>query len=204
MKCEDCLAIIEEYFDAELAERESQQVAEHLTACSLCNEVYESLQQEQQLYVHYQRDVEITSALWQGVQASIKSEAAHQAERTPSVSLFDRARQFFGEAFHAPRFSPALAAMLVVAAIGATVLVMNYVNSHSNSTNVAGTIQNGNVATPSNDANANHSSQTGVVAGSNSNTNPKDAPEKDNHEIVAPEKNQLAKNSNACSKGSRN
>ena len=109
MKCEDCLNIIEEYFDAELNQQESAKVAAHLTACETCNEVYLSLEQEQQLYVHYQRDVEVTPALWQAVQASIKQESTHQEVRQ-SAGILEGLRRFFSESFHAPRFSPALVA----------------------------------------------------------------------------------------------
>jgi Putative zinc-finger len=163
MKCEDCLVLIEEYFDAELNNRESAKVAEHLTACVTCNGVYESLQQEQQLYTHYQRDVEVTSGFWQVVQASIKQEAARQETRQP-IGVVERLRRFFTETFHAPRFSPALAAMLVVIAIGATVLVMNYVNSHSNSTKVARGNNNSDATVPANPGNDTKTPQTTEAA----------------------------------------
>jgi hypothetical protein len=175
MKCEDCLNLIEEYFDAELNQQESAKVAEHLTACEICNEVYLSLEQEQQLYVHYQRDVEVTPALWQAVEASIKQESARQ--KTPqSAGILESLRRFFTETFHAPRFSPALAAMLVVVAVGATVLVMNYVNSSSTTkTIIADENKNSNGTNPINNSNENAAPHSGggIVAGGNDNTAPK-------------------------------
>jgi hypothetical protein len=190
MKCEDCLSLIEEYFDAELNQQESAKVAAHLTACETCNEIYESLEQEQQLYAHYQRDVEVTPALWQAVQASIKQESARQQTRQP-VGILDGLRRFFTETFHAPRFSPALATMLVVVAVGATVLVMNYMNSHPNATQIAG--GNNNAATPVNTANANKvEPENKELVGNNSNTAPKKEVEPapvvdpDNHNLVTP------------------
>jgi hypothetical protein len=173
MKCEDCLAIIEEYFDAELNEQDSAKVAEHMVACGICNEVYQSLEQEQQVYAHYQRDVEVSPALWQAVQAGIKQQAAIE-ERAQPESLPGRLRRFFTETFQAPRFSPALAAMLVVVAVGATVLVMNYVNSQSNSTITAGANKNDNGSNPAKKANDNQTPQAGPgeVA-----VTPKDKPE---------------------------
>jgi hypothetical protein len=166
MKCEDCLAIIEEYFDSELDGRESKKVAGHLASCVTCNEVYESLQQEQQLYAHYERDVEVTSALWQGVQARIKQESVGQ-EATQPVSVGERLRRFFTETFHAPRFSPALAGLLVVVAVGATVLVMNYVNSPSSTTTVVEGDKNHNRTAPATSVNNTNTPQVGEVAGTN-------------------------------------
>jgi hypothetical protein len=171
MKCEDCLAIIEEYFDAELKEQESAKVAEHLTACGICNEVYQSLEQEQQVYTHYQRDIEVSPALWQAVQASIKQQAARQDSIQPE-GVVARLRRFFTETFHAPRFSPALAAMLVVVAVGATVLVMNYVNSQSGRPIVADANNNGATTNPANNGNKTPEANNGVVAGGNSNSVP--------------------------------
>ena len=187
MKCEDCLAIIEAYFDAELNGRESAKVADHLIACTICNEVYESLQQEQQLYVHYQRDVEVSPALWQGVQASIRQQATPQEIITP-VGVAERLRRFFTETFHAPRFSPALAAMLVVIAIGATVLVMKYVNSNSIAPTVAG--GDTNVTTPSTNGNENNNSTSTVAGTGTQNGNTNKAPEKKDEEIKTPDKDQ--------------
>ena len=158
MKCENCLGMVEEYFDAELERRQSQQVAEHLASCVSCNAVYESLEQEQQLYAHYERDVEVTSALWQGVQARITQASAQQESHQPS-GVVERLRKFFTESFHAPRFSPALAVMLVALAIGATVLVMNYVNSHSNTTNIAAENKNSSGTDSINQANGNTTPQ---------------------------------------------
>lgn len=169
MKCEDCIGIIEEYFDSELDGRESKKVAEHLTACVGCNEVYESLQQEQQLYVQYERDIEVTSALWQGVQARIKQESVRQETSQP-IGMVERLRKFFTETFQAPRFSPALAAMLVVVAVGATVLVMNYVNSHSINSTVAGGSNNNNGTAPTNSNNNTGPLPKEEVALGNSNT----------------------------------
>jgi hypothetical protein len=191
MKCEDCLAIIEEYFDAELNEQESAKVAEHLTACGICNEVYQALEQEQQVYAHYQRDVEVSPALWQAVQAGIKQQAAIE-ERAQPESLMGRLRRFFTETFQAPRFSPALAAMLVVVAVGATVLVMNYVNSQSTPTMIGEANKNGNGSSPAKSGNDNQTPQAGPgeIAGNKNSApevNPKIAP------VPAPEKEAVVK-----------
>ena len=133
MKCEDCLILLEEYFDAELDARHGRQVDAHLAACATCTEFFRSLQQEQNVYAHYRRDVEVSPALWDAIQATIKQESATLDNRpviaTESVSLLARARRFFAETFAAPRFSPALAALLVIVAVGATVAVMKFLQS---------------------------------------------------------------------------
>ncbi len=191
MKCEDCLGIIEEYFDAELSGRESKKVAEHLVSCATCNEVYQSLDQEQQLYAHYERDLDVTSALWQGVQARIRQEPARQEISQPGI--VERLSKFFTESFHAPRFSPALAGLLVVVAVGATVLVMNYVNSPSNSSTVAGGNNKDNSIVPTN-ANANQSQQpeTQKVAIDGDN----EVPENKDNPLTGPEKKQVPNHPN--------
>jgi hypothetical protein len=142
MKCEDCLDVIEEYFDKELSALRAIEVAAHLVACPSCAEVHESLKQEHAVYSSYKRDIEVTPAIWQGIQARIQQEAVVQpvvAEEAmvESIGWFERMRSFFAENLHAPRFSPALAAALVIVAVGATVVVMNYLNSRNQSTQVA-------------------------------------------------------------------
>jgi hypothetical protein len=193
MKCEDCLAIIEEYFDAELGKRESTMVADHLVACSTCNEAFESLQQEQQLYAYYQRDVEVTAALWQGVQARIHQEVAPQIEHQ-QAGIVDRLRRFFAESFQAPRFSPALAALLVIVAVGATVVVMKYVTPNTNTSGVAKDTPN--VATPSPIGNENSNSSATVRAGNDPNVNKNTSPENEKVVPNTPDKDQLVKNQN--------
>ena len=133
MKCDDCLILIEEYFDAELDARRGREVEAHMKGCAACAGFYRSLGQEQKVYAHYQRDVEVSPALWAAIQAGIRSEAtpavaASEAE-SESAGLRARARRFWAEAFAAPRFSPALAALLVIVAVGATVAVMKFLDS---------------------------------------------------------------------------
>ncbi|MEW6130308.1 MAG: zf-HC2 domain-containing protein [Acidobacteriota bacterium] len=135
MKCEDCLDVIEEYFDRELDAESSNEVAGHLKTCAMCKEVFESLKQEQVIYAAYKREVEVTSALWQGIEARIKQEAVQpvvvKESVVESVGVLARLRNFFVETLRAPRMSFALAAALVIVAVGITVVVMNYLNSRS-------------------------------------------------------------------------
>lgn len=144
MKCEDCLIWMEEYFDGELDARQGREVEAHMRDCADCAAFYQALGQEQEIYAHYRRDVEVSPTLWRAVQSGIRQATATAASVAGSAasnvaaseaptnqtgdiageSWASRARRFFAESFAAPRFSPALAALLVVVAVGATVAVM--------------------------------------------------------------------------------
>ncbi len=127
MKCEECQQFLEEYIDGELEGRLAAQVSAHASSCSDCAKAYRELKQEQEAYTHYQRDIEVTPALWAGVEARIRQEKT--ARSTGGLAgLFERLAGLFAT----PRFSPALAAVLVLLAIGATVFVMSVMNSRNN------------------------------------------------------------------------
>jgi hypothetical protein len=127
MKCEECQQFLEEYIDGELEMRLAAQVSAHASSCSDCSKAYEELKQEQGLYTHYQRDIEVTPALWAGVEARIRQEKAARSSGMLG-GWFERLAGLFAT----PRFSPALAAALVLLAIGATVFVMSVMNSRNN------------------------------------------------------------------------
>jgi hypothetical protein len=132
MKCEECQATIEDYIDGELESRTAREVTAHLSSCAACLRYHEELKREQTIYASYQRDVEVTPALWQSIEARIKQEPA-----VKSSTLFERLRERFVGAFGVPRFSPAFAAALVLLAVGVTVVVMSLMNSRGTSTQVA-------------------------------------------------------------------
>ncbi len=124
MKCQEVCAVLEEYFDGELDERQSHTVAAHINACADCTAAHAALQREQDLLMRYERDVEVTPALWHGVAARI---AADRAESAPPAPTFGtRLRGWLAGALTVPRFSPALTAALVAVAIGLTVGVMKF------------------------------------------------------------------------------
>jgi hypothetical protein len=137
MKCEDCLPIIEEYFDAELDVKAAEQVAAHIAGCAECGEVFESLRQEQTIYASYQRDIDVTPALWAGIKARIHQEATPvQVEKETSKpnGLFGGLRGLLASLWHVPHFSPALTAAMIIAAVGVTVAVMSYLHSRQQTT----------------------------------------------------------------------
>src|SRR5689334_10825152 len=128
MKCEACQSILEEYFDGELPAKAVKEVRAHLASCPACAAELAVLRQSHELYTRYERDVEVTPALWAGIEARIKTERAALPDRTASSGWGD----WFKGLFAMPHISPAFAAALVVLAIGLTVVVMTYLNSRSN------------------------------------------------------------------------
>ncbi|HXG64992.1 MAG TPA: zf-HC2 domain-containing protein [Blastocatellia bacterium] len=124
MKCEDCLGWIEEYVDGELGSELTGRVRRHINSCAECAAAYKALEQEQALYASYRRDVDVTPALWAGVQARI---AAEKAPRP--TNRFAWLRNHIAVLLATPRLSPALAAALVILTVGLTIVVMSYLNA---------------------------------------------------------------------------
>lgn len=116
MRCEECLPLIEEYVDGELDGRILERLAAHLSTCAVCASELAVLRREQEIYAHYRRDIEITPAQWNIVQARIEQEkdARLQKPRT-------RRRAWLGELIGSGReFRPAFVAALVLIVIGIT------------------------------------------------------------------------------------
>jgi anti-sigma factor RsiW len=132
MKCEEYQILIEDYVDGALDERAAARVMSHLSECAACAQFRQELTAEQELYSRYQRDVELTPALWASIESRIRQERASR----PS-GLVSRLREQFAGIFAAPRLSPAFAAVLVMLAIGLTVFVMSRLNSPQTPTQVA-------------------------------------------------------------------
>lgn len=130
MKCDECKTLIDDYAYGELDEKASAKVAAHLSGCAGCSAIYAQLESELEIYMRYEREVEVTPALWAAVEARIKEEKA-----APNKSWLALVGERFKELFHAPRLSPAFAAAMVVIAIGATVLVTTLVNKPNGNQN---------------------------------------------------------------------
>ena len=136
MKCDECTTnALEELLDGELDARRAAQMQAHLAACRACAAAYDELLDEQAMYAVYERDVEARpQALWGGVAARIAAEQQQQQRPRPesrgeAASLFGRVRAWLAPALVVPRFSPAMTAAMMLLAIGATALVMQYMNS---------------------------------------------------------------------------
>jgi anti-sigma factor RsiW len=122
MKCDECLPILEEYFDGELDQHLNETISAHLAACAECVCAFNALGDEQEMYALYQRDVEVTPALWQSVRARIEE----QPDAPPHASLLTRLRERFAAAPALPIFTPALAGSLALVAVCVTAGVMWY------------------------------------------------------------------------------
>jgi hypothetical protein len=124
MKCQDCELLLEEYLDGETDERAAGAIAAHLKACAACAETYDRLAAEQSLYASYEREVEVTPALWAGVEARLRAEPRGAGGK---VGFLQSVRGWLAPLLVAPRFSPALTAAMVVVAVVATAVVMKTV-----------------------------------------------------------------------------
>jgi hypothetical protein len=140
MKCEECQNVIEDYIDEAVTVRTAREVEVHLSSCAECTRSHEELKREQAIYASYQRDVDVTPALWASIESRIRTE--------PSIkprTLFETLRERFAGTFATPRFSPAFAAALVLVAIGITAVLMSLMSSRGT---LPGVAQNGDVIQP--------------------------------------------------------
>ena len=119
MRCEDCLPLIEEYFDGELDARTSEHMSAHLATCADCAAALDSLSFEQEIYARYDRPVEVAPSLWASVSAEIARGAQPEQHPAPRKKFLSRLREGFTVSLAALALRPALAstlALLVVAA----------------------------------------------------------------------------------------
>lgn len=123
MKCEAYLSLLDDHFDGTLDQKGEARLNLHVASCEGCAELYREMTREQELYSRYQRNVEVSPAMWAAIESRIKVE-----QPTKAPGFFAGLRERFAGAFAAPRLSPAFAAVLVVIAIGATVFVMSRLN----------------------------------------------------------------------------
>jgi hypothetical protein len=128
MKCEECEVLIEEYVDGELGRAEAAEMAAHLVSCGECSQQEQEVRRELELYARYDREVAVGPALWAAVESRIRQENAPQRP-----GLLARLRELFVGAFGAPRLSPAFAAAMVLAAVGLTLFLNNYMGSRKES-----------------------------------------------------------------------
>lgn len=116
MNCGECLNFLEAYVDGETTERVSEQVRNHLATCASCEKQLEVLTAESELYVRYDRELEISPALWNGIAARIAAE-----DRQVSPERRFSLAEWFAGLFAAPSWRytiPALAVLVVAIVIG--------------------------------------------------------------------------------------
>jgi hypothetical protein len=124
MRCEDCLPLIEEYFDGEVTGQTGERVSAHLAACADCSAALDALSFEQEIYARYDRGgLEVTPGLWARVSAEIARTPPATERPAAGRPFLSRAREYFAAALGALAVRPALAsslALLVVAAAAGT------------------------------------------------------------------------------------
>ncbi|MEK6408936.1 MAG: hypothetical protein AABN34_18590 [Acidobacteriota bacterium] len=136
MKCEQIQTLIEDCVDGVLDQKSASVVNSHRASCATCENLYQELSREQEIYARYNRDVEVTPALWASIETRINQERASRP-----AGFASRLRELLASMFayrSAARLSPAFAAALVLVAIALTVGVMSYLNSGGRETIVAG------------------------------------------------------------------
>jgi hypothetical protein len=117
MKCDDCLNLLEEYIDGEAIEVDAEQVTAHLITCAGCTSEFEALTAEQDIFARYDRELEITPAMWTAIQARTAAESHPDV----SSSKFNPRAWLIG-LFAVPRFglafSGAMAVLIAAIVIG--------------------------------------------------------------------------------------
>jgi hypothetical protein len=113
MKCDDCVNFLEVYLDGEAGERNSEHVREHLMKCASCTSTFEALTAENELFTRYDRELEISPAIWNGIAARIGPEG-----NGASASKFSLGKWFAG-LFAMPsfRFAMPVAAVALIAIV---------------------------------------------------------------------------------------
>jgi|ERR1043166_3235241 hypothetical protein len=129
MKCAECESLVQEYFDSELDQPTASAVSVHVQSCSACGSLLEQLTSEQRIYARYDRELELSPALWFRTRAQLQ-------ESGPSKLKPFRGSQIGFSRLLSLRFSLAAAAALVALAVFATVAVMKFLNTPGRSSQI--------------------------------------------------------------------
>ncbi|HEX8686984.1 MAG TPA: zf-HC2 domain-containing protein, partial [Pyrinomonadaceae bacterium] len=120
MRCEDCLPLIEEYFDGEVEETAAARMGAHLSSCATCAAALDALSFEQEIYARYDRKLEVTPDLWARVSAEIARDPRPAASPDPRRPFLSRVREGLAAALGALSVRPALASSLALLVVGLT------------------------------------------------------------------------------------
>jgi len=123
MKCEECQALLEEYFDGELDQIVTGAVSFHVENCLACSTTLQELTLESQAYQSYERRLNVSPDLW----ARVRSEIGEESRPRPSA-LFQGWHLELGKRL-SRRFSVPVAVGLVLLAIVSTLAVMKYMDN---------------------------------------------------------------------------
>src|SRR5215210_103660 len=144
MRCEDCLPLIEEYFDGEVKGQTAEAISAHLSACADCSAALDALSFEQEIYARYDRGgLEVTPDLWARVSAEIARTPSTPESPAADRPFLSRAREYAAAALGTLALRPALAsslALLVVAAAAGTLWLARRQNPNAPAREVARTM----------------------------------------------------------------
>jgi hypothetical protein len=91
MKCDECLPLIDEFFDNELDQSEAQSVGAHISRCRACRAVLDELEIENGFYLSTRGDLKLPPATWAGIEGRIAGERTSQrAKGTLWVRVLSR------------------------------------------------------------------------------------------------------------------
>jgi Putative zinc-finger len=116
MKCDDCLNLLAEYIDGEAIEQDAEQVSAHLITCAACAHEFEALMAERETYARYDRELQVSPAMWNAI------EARTIAEHRPGQKSSWRAS--LAALFAIPRFGFAFSGAMAVVIIAVFAGVM--------------------------------------------------------------------------------
>ncbi len=116
MKCDDCQNLLAEYIDGEAIESDAEQVSAHLITCAECTHEFETLTAEQEIFARYDRELNISPAMWHAIEA--RTTERRPPDSTSRLSL----PAWLTGLFAAPRYG--LAGALAVLIVGVMIGVM--------------------------------------------------------------------------------
>lgn len=127
MKCDDCLLAIEEYFDGELNEKQSQVIETHLFICINCSKAYKKLEAEQNIYKNYERNIAISPSLENAIESRLEKELGQLGRlgQKNKLAPFSWLKNLIKNILNIPSFTPVfVAASLILVTVVTTIMVM--------------------------------------------------------------------------------
>jgi predicted anti-sigma-YlaC factor YlaD len=124
MKCDDCLNLLAEYIDGEAIEGDAEQVSAHLIKCAACASEFEALTAEQEIYARYDRELNVSPAMWHAIEARTTTESVAVTSSSKS-----NPRTWLAGLFVAPRFGFAFSGAVAVFIVAVVIGVM-YLRTH--------------------------------------------------------------------------
>jgi hypothetical protein len=128
-----------EYIDDEVVEHEAEQISAHLIVCADCTSEFESLTAEREIYTRYDRELNVSPAMWNAIAARTLTE--HRADDTRAEF---KPLAWFAGLFATPRLGYAYSGAMAVL-IAAVVIGFMYLKTHPQlpTTEVATTVKPG-------------------------------------------------------------